>query len=74
MSKRSCLSHERLIYSLVPPTGVTKLHHIALGRVELAENVAQSRLCKTVTRRELEQKAAHPITEDIGISSQTFTV
>src|SRR3954452_5748491 len=51
---------------LVPPAGVPKLHNVAARGIELARDRVQSRSCVAVTRRQLEQQAAHPFSQNIG--------
>src|SRR3954468_17974290 len=51
---------------LVPPAGVSELHHVAARRIELAHDRVQPRSRVAVARRQLEQQAAHPFAENIG--------
>jgi hypothetical protein len=51
---------------LVPPTGVTKLDHVASCWINLLQDAVQSARGVVVTRRELKKKAAHPLTEQIS--------
>src|SRR3954465_11663645 len=51
---------------LVPPAGVPKLHNVAARGIELAHDRVQPRSCVAVARRQLEQQAAHPLSQNIG--------
>src|SRR3954470_9291849 len=51
---------------LVPPAGVPKLHDVAARGIELAHDRVQPRSRVAVARRQLEQQAAHPFSENIG--------
>src|SRR3954468_5290205 len=54
------------INCLIPPAGVPELHHVAARRIELAHDRVQPRSRVAIARRQLEQQAAHPFSEDIS--------
>src|SRR5436305_14261640 len=51
---------------LVPPAGVPKLDNVAARGIELAHDRVQPRSRVAVARRQLEQQAAHPFSQDVG--------
>src|SRR3954471_8821203 len=57
---------EFCVNCLIPPTGVPKLDGVAPRWVELAEDRCLPRFRITMPRWKLEEKAAHPVAEDIG--------
>jgi len=57
---------EGVVNFLLPPARMPKLHHVAARGIELVHNRVQPRFCVAVARRQLEQKAAHPVPQNIG--------
>src|SRR4051812_17253710 len=57
---------KRSVNRLIPPACVTELDDIAPSRVELAENRSEPRLRIPMTWGKLEEKAAHPLSQEIG--------
>ena len=57
---------KRVVNCLVPPAGVTELDDVAAGWIELAQNRVEPRLGIAMTWWKLEQKASHPVAQDIG--------
>ena len=55
---------------LPPPAGMPELDHVAPAMIELRENAFQPRGRIMVARRELIQKAAHPVLQQIGDDSE----
>ena len=60
-----CLA-EGAVDLLIPPAGVPEFHDVAARGIELADNVIEPGLGVAIARRQLKQKAAHPVAEDIG--------
>jgi len=57
---------ERIVNCLIPPAGVTELDDVTPGWIELADNRSEPRLGISMTWWKLEEKASHPIAQDIG--------
>jgi hypothetical protein len=51
---------------LVPPALVPEFHGVAARWIELAHDRIQARLGVAGAWRQLEKKASHPLTEDVG--------
>ena len=60
------------VHRLVPPARVTELNYVPPCWIELAENRSQARLCIAMTRWKLEEKASHPVPQDIGDHAKIF--
>src|SRR5690348_11912261 len=55
---------------LVPPALVPEFHHVPPCRIELVHDRGKPGLGISVARRELKEKAPHPLTEDVGNDSE----
>ena len=60
------VSTKRGVHRLIPPAGMTELNNVTPCWIKLAKNRSQPRLRIAIARRKLEQKAPHPVAQDIG--------
>jgi hypothetical protein len=57
---------KRRKYFIIPPTAVPELDHITTGGIELRNDVAQSSSSEGIAWKQLKEKAAHALPQDIS--------
>src|SRR3954447_17370175 len=57
---------ERIVNCFIPPAGVTELDDVTPSWVELAEYRCEPRFRIPITWGKLEEKASHPVAQDVG--------